>query len=180
VNQLAPSLISIVPNFAAQGELVVVTIAGENTFWEGTSPDVYFEFTGGSSSTIEAQSVSVLNNTTLTAVFDIPWAGEVGLYDVFVNSTIMENGFTVTLLESVNSINISSLHVYPNPAVDRLWLNTSEPASVRLIDLNGQVILDEKFIAGSTPLFVSQFKRGIYLLDINGLTQRRLIKLILR
>jgi hypothetical protein len=180
VNQVVPSLISIVPNIAIQGEIVVVTITAENTFWEGTSPDVYLEFTGGSSATIEAQTVSVVNNNSLTASFNIPLAAEVGLYDVFVNDVILQNGFTVSLFESINSVSNNALQVYPNPAVDRLWLNITESATIRLIDLNGQVILDESLPIGLTPILVSQYKRGVYLLDINSLTQRKFIKLILR
>jgi hypothetical protein len=180
VNQLVPSLISVVPNIAIQGELVEVSITAENTFWEGTSPDVYLEFTGGSSVIIEAQSVSVVNNTLLTASFNIPLAAEVGLYDVFVNETILQNGFTVSFYESINSISNNTLQVYPNPATDRFWLNISEPTSVRLIDLNGQVVLDETFLTGLTPILVSQYKRGVYMLDINSKSQQRFIKLILR
>lgn len=180
VNELVPSLISVVPNIAVQGELVEVTITAENTFWEGTSPDVYLEFTGGSSAIIEAQSLLVVNNTLLTATFNIPLAAEVGLYDVSVNETILQNGFTVSLYESINSVSSNALQVYPNPAVDRIWLNTSEPTSVRLIDLNGQVVFDETFLTGLTPILVSQYKRGVYMLDINSLSQRRFIKLILR
>ncbi|NOU48921.1 MAG: T9SS type A sorting domain-containing protein [Bacteroidales bacterium] len=180
VNQLAPSLISIVPNIAVQGEIVVVTITAENTFWEGTSPVVYLEFSGGSSATIEAQTVSVVNNNLLTASFNIPLAAEVGLYDVFVNEAILQNGFTVSLYESINSVSINALHVYPNPVVDRLWLNITEPATIRLIDLNGQVVLDETFLTGLTPIMVSQYKRGVYMLDMNSVSQRKFIKLILR
>ncbi|MFZ4463034.1 MAG: choice-of-anchor V domain-containing protein [Bacteroidales bacterium] len=180
VNQLVPSLISVVPNIAIQGELVEVTITAENTFWEGTSPDVYLEFTGGSSAIIEAQSVSVVNNAVLTASFNIPLDAEVGLYDVFVNDVILQNGFTVSLYESIYSVNNNALQAYPNPAVDRLWLNTSEPTSVRLIDLNGQVVIDETFQIGLTPILVSQYKRGVYLLHINSLSQQKFIKLILR
>jgi hypothetical protein len=180
VNQLVPSLISIEPNIAVQGELVVVTITAENTFWEGTSPVVNLEFTGGSSAIIEAQSVSVTNNSILTASFNIPMAAEVGLYDVYVNDIILQDGFTVSLYESIYSLNNNTLQVYPNPAEDRLWLNTSEPISVRLVDLNGQVVLDETFLSGLTPIMVSQYKRGIYLLEINNLSQHKFVKLILR
>jgi hypothetical protein len=84
------------------------------------------------------------------------------------------------LFESIYSVNNNTLEVYPNPAVDRLWLNVSETTSVRLVDLNGQVVLDETFLSGLTPIMVSQYKRGIYLLEINNLSQHKFVKLILR
>ena len=180
VNQLVPSLIAVDPDIAIQGEEVIVTITSENTFWEGTSPDVYLEFTGGSSAIIQAQSVSVVNNSTLTATFNIPLAAEVGLYDVFVNDVVLQNGFTISLFESIYSVNNNTLEVYPNPAVDRLWLNVSETTSVRLVDLNGQVVFNDNLLIGLIPILVSQYKRGVYLLEINNLSQQKFVKLILR
>ena len=63
--------------------------------------------------------------------------------------------------------NIVSFNAYPNPANDVINLSVqgSTENSMKLIDVLGNVIVEEKF-GSSKKLDVSQFKNGVYILTI--------------
>jgi hypothetical protein len=92
---LTPSLVSIVPGNGEQGYLVSTTISGENTSFEGTEPVVSLSLAGNPTDIIPGSNVVVVNNTTITADFDIPYNATPGLYDVNVDDLSLQNSFTV-------------------------------------------------------------------------------------
>jgi hypothetical protein len=92
---LVPALSGIVPDNGEQGYLVSTTISAENTSFTGTSPAVSLSNHDNPSETIPGTNVVVVNNTTLTADFDIPYEATPGLYDLHVDALALENSFTV-------------------------------------------------------------------------------------
>lgn len=66
----------------------------------------------------------------------------------------------------------NAFQVYPNPAQDRLFVNTDgKVQSIRISDLQGRVVWQQKLIGAHAELPVSQLQRGYYiytLLDKNG------------
>ena len=95
----SPSLISIVPSSAEQGESLSVNITGQNTtFQQGTGTTGVW-FTQGTS-TINASSYSASSDTSLSVDFDIPVDAATGLWDVSVETYIdgvltLTDGFTI-------------------------------------------------------------------------------------
>jgi hypothetical protein len=90
-----PALASVSPDNAEQGTLVNTTITGENTSWEGGTPVVLLSLSANPSETIPGTNVVVVNNTTLTADFDIPFEATPGLWDLYADALVLENAFTV-------------------------------------------------------------------------------------
>lgn len=92
---LTPALTSISPDNSEQGTVVSTTITAENTTFNGTNPAVSLSFHANPSEILTASSVTVINNTTLQAGFDIPYEATPGLYDLHVDELILTNSFTV-------------------------------------------------------------------------------------
>ena len=92
---LIPALSSISPDNGEQGTLVSTTISGENTTFTSGNPSVSISLHSNPSEIINAQDVSVVNNTTLSADFDIPIDATPGLWDLHVDDLLLENAFTV-------------------------------------------------------------------------------------
>jgi hypothetical protein len=90
-----PALASISPDNAEQGILVNTTITGENTSWVGTTPVVLLSLSANPSETIPGTNVVVVNSTTLTADFDIPFEATPGIWDLYADALVLENAFTV-------------------------------------------------------------------------------------
>ena len=90
--------------------------------------------------------------------------------------------FNVSL--SVDAFELSNLDVYPNPVVDEInikW-NKNENVSVRLFNINGQLLYYSKNINLSNPLKIntSNMKTGIYFIKINAKTGSYTKKLVIQ
>lgn len=92
---LVPALFSISPDNGEQGYLVPATITAENTLFIGTTPSVSLSLHANPSETFPGTNVLVVNNTTLTADFDIPYTATPGLWDLHVDTLVLQNSFTV-------------------------------------------------------------------------------------
>ena len=92
---MLPALSSISPNSGDQGNMVSTTITAENTTFVGSNPAVFLSLHANPSEAITGTNVVVLNNTMLTADFDIPYQATPGLWDLMVDELMLENSFTV-------------------------------------------------------------------------------------
>jgi len=74
------------------------------------------------------------------------------------------------------------LQIYPNPTMDNFFVNFSkfETLSLRILDMQGKLVLDSLSINSGDVLDVSKFERGVYSIEFtfeNGqVLTRRLIK----
>jgi hypothetical protein len=70
----------------------------------------------------------------------------------------------------------NAFQVYPNPAQDRIFIATDGKAyDVRITDLQGRTVAQQKLIGAQAEVTVSQLQRGYYLytlLDKNGLPKQ--------
>ncbi len=62
---------------------------------------------------------------------------------------------------------VKTARVYPNPTIDLVTIELEGKASVRLVNLNGQILVQESFVEGHNQINTAQFPKGIYLLQIN-------------
>jgi hypothetical protein len=74
---------------------------------------------------------------------------------------------TLATTIGINENSIEELELYPNPAIDKVYINTNEAVSVEIINLNGQVVRtfnsDE-----SESIDVSGIKSGNYIVIARG------------
>jgi hypothetical protein len=81
---------------------------------------------------------------------------------------------------SVEELNAPSLAVYPNPASGNVRVSSTQAGTVRLLDLTGRVVREEKMEAGELTLTLEGLNAGLYLVQLNGAyrsaSQRLLVK----
>jgi len=96
--QIIPELVTVSPEEANKGDIIELTITGENTNFNQSSKTVYF--TQGSNTIIYPQNTNVLSNTEMTAKFAFFNSYETGKYSLEVSNDYngimyMENCFTL-------------------------------------------------------------------------------------
>jgi len=71
---------------------------------------------------------------------------------------------TLDNLTGIESIHQANIQVYPNPAVDQLYINAKNVKSVELINQKGRLIMKKE--GNINNLNVSEYETGIYILNI--------------
>ncbi|WP_167613190.1 BspA family leucine-rich repeat surface protein [Maribellus sediminis] len=83
--------------------------------------------------------------------------------------TIVDGGLDASGTDSTNTgigdTHIdNSIFVYPNPANDKLYIETNSSGEVKLFDLNGKIVLNQRIENGKNELDISDFMKGSYFL----------------
>lgn len=121
---------------------------------------------------------------------DVPIAdGEAGVISVHINPLDPDNGCVVyryTIMDgntALDSLDISvcktvsieetpalTVSVSPNPANSHVTVkaNGVNGATVKMVDVLGNVVLKETFIGGSKTINVSEFRNGIYFIQVEA------------
>ncbi len=82
---------------------------------------------------------------------------------------------------SVNGVSSFALNIYPNPAGNRLYVDSKGAMirEIRIVDMGGQVVYQSTFEANTCRVDVSGFENGYYLLQVKtseeSITRRVLI-----
>lgn len=80
-------------------------------------------------------------------------------------ATEVERSFEVTL-EAALAIEDELVTVYPNPVVNRLNINSSEPVDLQIYDMKGSIVIKKDQVVNSVDL--SSLLKGIYVLEIRS------------
>jgi len=99
-SQPIPSLVSITPNQALQGETLDVTILAENTHFTNIDDSTILLTSFDQFGFSVVNSISIIDDTTILANITIPPVVPPGTYDIIVSNNTdgeltLENGFTV-------------------------------------------------------------------------------------
>jgi len=84
-------------------------------------------------------------------------------------------------VSSINSINLEMIKLYPNPTKDIINLETSDNSisQCNVYNVNGQIVKSFKVFQGNNIYNISDFKTGIYFIQIptqNGIVNKKIIK----
>lgn len=79
--------------------------------------------------------------------------------------------------EEENSDAESNFTVYPNPAVEYVSINALEGSDIRIINIQGQVVLEQLANGPETNINISNLKVGIYIVEVtnNNISKRKSI-----
>ena len=96
------------------------------------------------------------------------------LYDVDGIDTVFyisgENGLVAKnqafVLLDTDEQSISSVNVYPNPMIDRLFIKCEEESNVTIFSVTGEKLYDKKLV--SEAIDVSHLEPGLYLIQITN------------
>lgn len=179
VEAAAPAaLLAVSPQQADQGSNATLTITGQNTSWNGSSPTVQLRKSGTTTS-IAAANVTVNNNTQLQASFSFAPNALPGLYDVLVNDLVLAESFTINqivpalLSVQPNAANQGENVVVEITAENTFWIGTSPAIS---LSQNGSATINATAVsvssntsASATFQIPADANTGLYNLGVNDL-----------
>jgi plastocyanin len=166
VLEVTPSIVSIDPDAANQGESVTSQVLAEDSHFTVEEPIVSLSFSSDPEEIIYASDVSILSDTELHATFNIPTDASTGKWDVHVGSMILVEGFTVNLLAGLGDLNKNDISIYPNPASEKFSIENVSNATVTIFDSNGSKIASQYITETNKTFDISNLPVGIYLVNI--------------
>ena len=134
-NLLSQSIVGVSPNSAAQGQMLTVSLSGQNThFNQGTATQVWFS---QGSYTIMGTNTTIVNNTNLTTQINVDWNAPTGFYNTNANnsldgSMVKPNSF------SVFSQSINNAPSYPNKSKPGKTIDVYVPEIIGINFYNAQ------------------------------------------
>lgn len=86
--------------------------------------------------------------------------------------------FTVNWTSGTEEV-VTDFSVYPNPANSQLTVHSDSeiPALIRISDLSGQIVLENKPCSETTTLDINRLSPGMYLIDIRFSDKHFILKL---
>ena len=74
--------------------------------------------------------------------------------------------------ESIDNVNVSTCHIYPNPTQDMLIIDNSDADKALIFDLNGHLLQTVSLYGEKATINVTTLPRGEYLLLLNTQTYK--------
>lgn len=94
------------------------------------------------------------------------------LYDVSDHLPVtMKMKLFVPLGVGENAV-VEGFSVFPNPANDRLNVDVVNPATYRITNVMGQVVMTGRIGGDPHQINISSFSNGLYFININGVTRK--------
>ncbi|MFK8038981.1 MAG: DUF4465 domain-containing protein [Crocinitomicaceae bacterium] len=106
----------------------------------------------------------------LTSSDAAPWGMNTPAYFVMDN---LSTGYL-----SVAAQKTTDFSMYPNPANNRVSINTNERSTIQIIDLSGRILYSVDGIVGQMEIPLNQLNSGIYLVKVGSEGNYRTQKLI--
>ncbi|HXB42257.1 MAG TPA: carboxypeptidase regulatory-like domain-containing protein [Bacteroidia bacterium] len=122
----------------------------------GNSASYLWSANAGSVTTATV-SVSPTTTTTYTITGTLNACPVVKTIKVAVKSCI-----------GIQTINQNGFTIYPNPASDKLFVQSSKAGSMKLVDIMGRVVLEQALITGNNEINVSGLPVGPYAISIQS------------
>jgi hypothetical protein len=141
------------------GNSVTLTTTGNSTSYVWSS--------NAGSATTSTVSVSPSVNTTYTVTGTANSCSRAQTISIVAKNCI-----------GIQNINQKGFAVYPNPATDKLFIETQKSSTIKLIDVLGQTVLEQTIPMGSSEINISQLPQGAYELVINAggqITSQKLV-----
>lgn len=151
-------------NYAEEDGTVSFTNNSDN------AEEYHWDFGDGNTDTTENPTHTYIENGTYTVHLTVTKCGE---------SNTTEQTITISTL-SIQDLDVASLSIYPNPATDRVFLNTEQPIkSIQIIDALGRTI-KANYTQNSTILSIDthNLSTGSYFLEVEINSQKHQIRFI--
>lgn len=135
------------------------------------------------------------NNITHVKVVDV--VGSINplcaSYDTFGNAVneswptpFNSGGFDLDAVGVINQATLGiddlhkkSIYLYPNPANDRVFINSEVDVAIKIYDISGRIVLDIKNLSNG-GIDISSLKSGVYLAEINTENKTNTLQLVKR
>lgn len=110
------------------------------------------------------------------------WIKIAGLtFNPWSNTTLTMGEFVCE--DDGNGINMLTIDkefasVYPNPAKDKLTIESVQKSTLLILNIQGQIILGQKLKQGKTDINISALSNGIYILKLVGNNKTEVTRII--
>jgi hypothetical protein len=109
------------------------------------------------------------------------------IFDYYQIEGYVKNGDTTGIItpdDVLLAVNenpaVAKVSLHPNPAAQRVFLNTTEETMVWIFDLKGQLMLHQKFDESTNEIDLQNYKPGVYFIKIvtaqNSWSQKLIVK----
>jgi hypothetical protein len=181
VNEIVmnPEIVSVVPDHGQQESSVTIEINGNETSWTQGVSDIIIKLHNDTTVMLAADNIMVMSDTLVHAVLNIPNDQQIGIYDLYVDDLMLENGFTVDILDAISDNLDEQINIYPVPASDFINIRLPSAAKYRIVSLDGRIMKGFVDAADYQFIDISAFKNGIYVVqvELNGnAVNRKIIK----
>jgi hypothetical protein len=164
---LNPQITGIDPDHAPLDFSGNLTIMGEDTQWTDGVGEILFVKHDDPAMLFSASEIVIESNTLLTVSIMIPTSLTIGVYDVYVDDLVLENGFIVDQLDNIVLNELSeSILLYPNPAIDYLNVNAPVGAEIMLVDMQGKQLKTITSVAEKSQFDVMTLNSGLYFITV--------------
>jgi hypothetical protein len=75
----------------------------------------------------------------------------------------------------INTFNANAFEVYPNPATDKITIQTNVKGNLEILNSVGQVVLAQP-ATGTNEINISKLARGVYAVRFNGVSQKLVVR----
>ncbi len=97
------------------------------------------------------------------------------------NTEIKTSVHTIIDLESkINSFFIENIKIYPNPAKNYFLIKNIDNISVKVVDINGKILISKEKYYKNQKIDVSSLSRGIYFIEIRNNFNKKIEKIIIQ
>lgn len=168
---LNPEITMVDPTHAAQGWTGMISISGSETSWTDGVSSIMIKYHDDNTIMLAAENIMVVNDTEVHADLNIPVDQLIGMYDLYVDDLMLENGFAVDILDALSETLENQISLYPVPAITTLNINLPNDSKYRIIGLDGKVY-SEILDSTKTTFDLTNLSKGIYFVQVenNGQT----------
>ena len=176
---LNPEITSVDPDHAPQEWTGMITVTGNETLWESGVTTVAIKFHDDNMIMLDADNFMVNSDTEIHANFIIPIDQTIGVYDFYVDGIMLENGFTVDILDGLSEDELAaSVNVYPIPAHNYLNIDLPESTEIKIYDMRGTELLHIQNATTQELVDLSSFDNGIYFVRVLSEDKTTTVKFI--
>ena len=114
---------------------------------------------------VEATMEPLLDNTQYLYLLGVTFSD--GFYNEFGTD------YFTTEMDGIDEVSDNGIHIYPNPTSDFIRIENIEPQFVTIYSIDGRLV---KKVENANVIDVRDLDKGVYLINIDGATQRIIIK----
>lgn len=155
--------------------------------------DIFVSEYNSGGSVVWAKSVGGLTNDYPNAIHpdlsrDILIAGSLGSTSITIGDTTLNNAGSTNILvaksgntPATGTIELSNpvgISIYPNPAINKLTIESLHKSTMEILNMQGQIILQQSLLLNKTEIDISGLVKGIYILKLYSSDKTEVTKFV--
>jgi len=155
------SWVPVNTGFPDSANIKAFAISGTNIFAGTYGAGIYWSSNNGNSWTAVNTGLTDFYVNALVIIGDTIFAGtdSSGVWKRSINN--------ITGIDETNN-NENNIAVYPNPAKDKLTIKSLQKSTIEILNIQGQIILQQQIQQGKIDINISGLAKGVYILRLSS------------